>query len=893
MIALLYRRLVCLTCFMICTAFNLSAAEIPDEFKHFYKYDKNLVLFQLPNNVEENVNVESNFRYIRKIIDNQKLENALLESGIKPVKIPDVLSAVTRTTECVGCDVASVFDSEESRVVVTVPASFLSVEQKNGQFTKAIPQAKSLITSNRLYTSGYNGDFSLSLSSNTVLGLPAGFLTLDGNLNTADAQSSADLDHLKYQLDMQGNAMSLAYSGYSRSIENATSAFDYSKGSEELALSLFSTDNLLLKKQSNEKKLYFDIIADGTVDVIRDDIVIYSNFYTRGQHSISYDKLPRGNYTVSLLIKPNSYPSETTVQRINNNVRTTSLRGYDYGLSVISADKDIDNVKYGAKYVEASGVKSLLSDKVLIGSNIQLTQDEVDFGLGVNFVDSFGNLGVYASLLDNAEGSLVNIHGSLWGISFEREQLDLSNSRNVGDLTSVRFGQNSYQQNLLSYSTSLYGGNLSFYATKYIEDSQSHDRFESSNLAVSYQTKIFHNVGFELGYRYNTSLGISNVEEHLVSTNLSIPLGDSVGYRATADYSNSTGSRFSNHLSYRDNMELSNNVDIDANLNSAHYLDKNGQELSLGGNASVSSDSFYSSVFLNRSTDGYTNMSASIESTAVINNGNAYFTSEKGHSYLLVENEVNKDRKEDLGLINMDINQESLNRVPVRGEYTLVPLDDYNTYNFNIDSEVSGFRSASENRVGSMFSYPGTVKYHKNKLREVVTFLAYFEDFNEHPLDNIGCKGAGCVSVGKVGEGVFSISVVRGEEFKVNSNSQLCIIGKPDIEPEVGYSRCFPGIQEDINGLQVVTVGLGNINDEIYYLGTVENFIPIEIGIRLEELGFELMTFQFNNEEHLFIKLTNSVEKQQFLSLVETDLYDELQKIVKSNRQESNYTIIR
>ncbi|WP_165918457.1 CS1-pili formation C-terminal domain-containing protein [Vibrio crassostreae] len=878
---------------MSCTAFNLFAEEIPDDFKHFYNFEKNTVVFHLPNDVEEIINVESNFRYINRVVDSEKLEGALLNSGIKPEKIPVVINSITRTAACTLCEVESAYDSVRNRVVVTVPASFLGTEQKNGQFTNATPQDKSLISSNRLYASGYNGDFSLSLNSSTVLGLSTGFLTLDGNLNTADDQSSADLDNLKYQLDMQGNSVSLAYNGYSRSIDNATSAFDYSKGSEEIKLSLFSTDNLLLKKKSNEKRLYFDIIADGTVDVIRNDVVIYSNSYTRGQHSISYDKLPRGNYTVFLLIKPNSYPSEMTVQRINNHARTTSLRGYDYGLSVISADKNIDNVKYDVEYLEASGVKSLLNDEVLIGSNIQLAQDEVDLGLGVNYIDSFGNISVYASILDNAKGSLINVHGSLWGLSFEREHLDLSNSNNVGDLTSVRFGKNSYQQNSLSYSTSLYGGNLSFYATKYIEDSQFYDRFESSNLSVSYQTKVFRNVSVEVGYRYNRSQAIDNVEDHLVSTSLSIPLGDSIDYRTTADYSNKAGSRFSNYLSYRDNMRLSNSVNIDATLNAAHYLDQTGQEVSFGGNTSASSDSFYSNIFFNRSTDDYTNISASFESTAVVNNGNAYFTSDKGHSYLLVENEVNKEHKNDLGLINMSINDDSSNRIPVRGDYTLVSLDDYNSYNFNIDSEVSGFRNTSENRVGSMFSYPGTVKYHKNRLREVVTFLAYFEDFNEQPLDNIGCKGVGCVSVGKVGDGVFSVSVVRGEKFKVTSNSQLCIVGQPNIEPEAGYSQCFPGIQEDIDGLQVVTVGLGNKSDEIYYLGTIEEFIPIEIGIRLEELGFKLMKFQFNNEEHLFIKLINPVKKKPILSLIETDLYEELKKTVKNNRQESSYTIIR
>lgn len=893
MISKIYSHLSFSICILFFVSFNLSASEVPEEFKHFYNYKKNVVVFELPNDIEESVIVDSNFRHIKKIIEREKLESALLNSGVKPEKIPRVLDNITKIHSGVTCEVKSIFDSEENRVAVSVPSSYLSTERKSGEFTNARPQARSLISSNRIYTSGYNGDFNLSLNNSTILGLPAGFLALDGNINTTGEQSNADLDSLKYQLDMPGDSLSLMYNGYSRSIENATSIFDYSKGSEEVALSLFSSDNLLIKNKSNEKKLYFDIISDGTVDVIRDGVVIYSNSYPRGQNSISYDKLPKGNYTVLLLIKPNNYPSETVYHRINNNVRITSLRGYDYGFSMALAEKNIDNVHYSADYLEASAITSLLSDKILIGSNIQLTSDEFDFGLGVNYTDYLGNISIFKSLLDNGRGSLINIHGNLFGISFEQEELDLNDSNGISDLTSVRFGKSSYQQSLLSYSTNLYEGNLSLYATKHIEENKYNGKVKSSNFSVSYQTQVFNNLTLEMGYRYNRTQAIDNVEDHLFSASLSIPLGNSIDYRTTADYSKRSGSRFSNYLSYRENLEFFDNINTDTTLNAAHYLDKNSQEMSFGGNISASNDVFDSNVFINHSTDNYTNVSASLESTVVVNDGNAYFTSEAGHSYLLVENELNKDEKDDLGLINMNVNHEYLNRIPVRGEYTLVPLNDYNSFSFNIDSEVSSFRNTSDSTVGNMFSYPGTVKYHKNKLREVITFLAYFEDFNEQPLDNIGCKGVGCVSVARVGEGVFSISVVRGEKFKVSSNSQLCIIGKPNIEPESGYSQCFPGIQEDINGLQVVTVGLGNKSDEIYYLGTVEKFIPIEMDIQLEELGFKIMKFKFNNEDHLFIKSISPEKKEEVLSFFETDLYDELKKVVKANRQESSYTIIR
>lgn len=60
-----------------------SANYVPEEFKHFYKIKYNKVRFLLPNETEEVVGVESNFREINSIIDVQKLQEAIYESGVE------------------------------------------------------------------------------------------------------------------------------------------------------------------------------------------------------------------------------------------------------------------------------------------------------------------------------------------------------------------------------------------------------------------------------------------------------------------------------------------------------------------------------------------------------------------------------------------------------------------------------------------------------------------------------------------------------------------------------------------------------------------------------------------------------------------------------------------
>lgn len=213
----------------------------------------------------------------------------------------------------------------------------------------------------------------------------------------------------------------------------------------------------------------------------------------------------------------------------------------------------------------------------------------------------------------------------------------------------------------------------------------------------------------------------------------------------------------------------------------------------------------------------------------------------------------------------------------------MIELEEYNEYGFNLDTELSGYKHKQiEN--SDMFSYPGTLKEITTEFEEVVSVLTYFEDFNSRPINNVECKG--CSSIAKVGDGVYNISVQRGEKFLLTANEQICALREGYLDSTYGKSNCFPQIEEDELGLQIVVNGLGDKGEYIYYLGAFDDNSIIEKYKKLMS-DMEVIQISFNGNRHYFAKLyakpTLSIAKNKQVIL-------ELQNYALSTSDSNKFT---
>ncbi|HIF9203964.1 TPA: CS1-pili formation C-terminal domain-containing protein [Photobacterium damselae] len=862
---------------------NAYAKYIPEGFEHFYNYTKNDIVVYLPNNKRKVINMTSNIDHVKKINEIEKLTKNLLSSGVKKERIPDVISAIKSNHKS---KIRAEYNYDNKTVKLKIPSEFMSSKSKISNFTDANPDSSALITQTRLYANSYDGKFDASINNYSTIGFDKSHINVDTRLSTDDDVLS--LESASYDIDFKGSSLTFGYSNDGNNLLNSTSVFDYSSSTDEYNISFYSNDNLLIKNGDNVGRVYFDMKANGSYQVKRNGKVIYNETALKGQNYISYKKLPLGIYQVEIEIRPNGYKKETLIRQIVNVSSITSQRGFDYSLSYKTSDQEIDKVNYSSDYIVAAGTYSAYDDRLLIGANIALDGSDSNIGVGARLLVNDFNLNGYIETL-GSDGTLVAFSSSYGGLNFDYKWVDLDEFDRLSDLTIVRYGENAYKQSTLSYTFPFFDSYVSLYASKYKKEIDNDaGKIETNNLSVNYQKNIYKNVTLNLDYGFNSSEGY---DEHTLGASVNIPLNDTFDYTSSVEYSSIGGTRFDNTLDFSSELDV-DDFSISNNAYITESLDDINSQVLIGASSNVSNDYFSGNSFVSVSNDGYRNITMNANTSSILTEGNIYFTKESAESYVILDNDGSTlKNKDDLGLIDLHKNSSYRQRQTIKGNYTVVPIEEYSDYEISIDNEVSGYKSINKLGSNDIFSYPGTIKKINNKVQEVVTFLTYFEDFNSEPLNDIKCKGNGCLSVDKVGDGIYNISVIKENDFKLTSNNQICLIDNDVVNHNKDASKCFPSIAEQPNGLQLVTRGFNQNEDEVvYYIGVKDDVIPKELSARIENMNIRIVEYEFNEKTHLFVKVNKNTKSN--LTASTFDLISQVQKYASIEKNIGNYTQI-
>ncbi|AQS38028.1 hypothetical protein Sps_02880 [Shewanella psychrophila] len=912
---------------------------IPKGFQHFYEYEERTVLFTLPNNNYYETKVYANYYSISRIENVKSFYEALTKSGIKNDRVEEVVAAILSNDVNQG-GIQSLYSYEDNKLQLDVSSDFMSESKGKVNYTQISPDPSAIIVNNRLYTSYYDNDFNSTLNNGTIIGLGKGYLETDVSLfSSTKGHESTDFDvnNLKYEFNFEGHSLQLGYSSYNLVKNNSTSLLDFSRSKNSYYLSLSSSDNLLAINDSQQKQLYFDIKNSGTIDVIRDGKTLFSQSYPKGQHSISYAKLPRGNYDVELRIRADGYAEERIIRRISNNISKTSHKGYDYNVSLRQSEYDTEQDVETLAYAEVSITKSLFNDTLLLGSNSRSDGDSIDVGAAAIYSDPNLSAAIYYNKLPS--GIFYQTSLSLFGLNLDYEYLNVNGIGPTNNLVSAVYGQQSYDQLILSYSFPIANGSVSIYGSKLHRDARefnnynsslhhnyfmyddtyntamdSHDgylaqdsseyytgKIDSTNLAVNYQTNILNNISLNVGYSLSMSDQVINKRDGIFSLNISIPLGnDHLSYSGGYESSNRSSGRVTNTVSYHENeLGLFSSVDSSGGTSLSNYLDGEQSETSLNGNISLNSEQFYASGYGNYSSQGNSNLSMTLESTSIISGEGIYQSKYFNDSYIIVNSNNfldDIDEDENTGVLGLQVNNGRYVDKNITGKTTLIGLDYFKSYEINLDNEISGYSSRDREKYKTdiMFSYPGSVHTISSDVEEVTSFLSYFEDFNNKSLNNIQCLGEACVSVSKVGDGIYSISLIRDQSFKIVSNDQFCFVGPEGEKGHQAKIKCFPTIETTDDGMQLVSSGLGKQGDFIYYLGELDEDIPDRIIKGLKKANIEYIEYEFAQETHLFVKLkskSKSKSKRTLISLVQMNIINELQSYVSNDSENNSFAL--
>ncbi|WP_104047927.1 TcfC E-set like domain-containing protein [Vibrio jasicida] len=880
---------------------NVQAQYVPEEFKHFYDFEENKIMFLLPNDSAYESEGFSNYYGVDSVSDEAGLRDAILNSGIKEKYVEEVINAITSGRDVDNRDgVTTDFSFEEKTVSVQVPAIYLDEERRELRYTSIEPDAQALIVGNHFFASYYGEDTSTTLNTDMTLGLGNGYISSDLTLSGGSNQD-AELDGnaVFYEHNLNSVALRIGYDAYDVEKNNSTSNMDYSNSKDNYYLSVSSSDNLFISDDEQSKKVYFDIKGSGTVDVVRDGRTIYTQSFLKGQHGISYKHLPRGNYNVELVIRADGYPEERIARRINNNVAQTSHQGYDYNVTLRESTYDSgegsnNRIEKQLVYGDVSFTKALFHDSVMVGVNSQTDGEDFGFGVLANYVGDWVDVGAYYNDID--DGRFFNSSLSVAGFSLDYQDYDGSDKHSATEISPLLravYGSESFDQTTLSYSLPILDSNISFYGSRVRYDGTGNSSgFESQNLALNYNTTIFRDMQLNLGFSrtLNDNANQSTDVDDIYSASVTIPLGDNhTTYSSGIDSSSRTGQRLVNSLLYdKDEIELIDGVDTSANASINNYIDGRQSEVSLNGRINMSNDKFNSSAYANVSNNSNTNLSFNAESTSIITKDDIYQTKENSQSYVIVESEArgfnsNKDDK-DFGVLDTQVNSGYHTSTPIDSETRVVGLNEFSTYKFQVDSEISGYKSSKSNHdvKSEMFTYPGSVHKVSNKVEPIVTFLSYFEDFNNKPLNDVKCIGDGCVSVGRVGDGIYSISLVKDKPFKVASDGEFCFIEPEDVGSNGVMTKCFPKIETLDNGMQLVSSGLGTQEDRIYYLGVLEGALPDSLLSESRDAQIEYIQYNFANNVHLFAKSEAALTDDESFYIVNKQVFDDIQNYVRN-----------
>ncbi len=821
------------------------AHNIPAGFEGFYEYQESQVVFQLNSN---NLILNANMKMDSVKIDDKekdKLKNFLLENNVKKNKVDEIISNLNNPSKyskscgnkdinvfnCHISDFGYYFSYNEHKVYFLLGAVFFNSGLKNtGKGTYYKEKTKNITTVNNLsyngYLNNYGGD--INITDNVTTKLLYGFVSSDVEINLSD-NSDIDINNIYYNYDYDDKFIRFGYyDDNSYFFDNQSDLYSQDVSSEKVEITYGNSLKLLDSPYGTNRTIYFYMPFDGWIELIRDNKTIAFKTVNLGNTTISYNELPKGKYNLKIIIhnKSNTKKQEKDFY-ISNIDSTNNADSLNYKLAfgefLESSNPDSNSDSFNDdNLVYINGMLSTsLNDNINIGYNGYLTTNNVynKFGLFWNTENLSFDLGYGFT---NKNTNLLESNISFYGFNASYKKSDFTNDdilgyKIFGDLPNELISVNySRSINYINYFVS-YNKNKN-----QIDDNENYITNNELTFGASYTGD--NGIDYNLSYtnsRYSNKWS-NEKKDNLISFLINIPFNNNIDYTNNISSSDNYGLQIENTIT-ADN--IINNID---GVESSLYLKQNyyGKNTvnSLGASVSYSNRYYSLNSYADISDDGSYSITANGMSSFDFSNNKIDISNNTSNSILRIDIDNVNDNNATYGKIIVNNITDAYKQTYDLKSNNTLSLIPYKKYDIFFDTEVEDYIIKGKSKL-SLFSLPGKIVNNDLSLHKIKSFIVSFEDFNGNRLDSPKCNGDGCNGISEVGDGVYSISLISGLDYKVTSQNEVCLF--PDnidsINKNFGIRKCFPHVIDDGNERMIVKSEFGDKNHKYEYLGMVNN----------------------------------------------------------------------
>lgn len=746
-------------------------------------YNEKKIKFTIVGTESEYPPIEVNAKvsYYSVIVEDRGLVyDYLLNIGVNKKYIQEIIDVISagaiHNKDCEGerstCIVMNntlkfVNDYYGDDLRVFLPSNYLSIDKSEPTFIDPNASANQLVSN--IYAN-YDGNTSAQdnffLTADNYLGLGFGYVNLNGILSS----NSSSLNSFEYVSDFDKYTFSLGFTGQDN-------GFYPAKGNsvfldDDFVGVTFGKTNNLLVNDVGSRSLSFFSPSSGTVEIYRNNEIVYQGYIGAGYQSIPYISLPLGNYDVDITVKNNGnvvFNGRGLVSNFNRTKNNEFMPYFRAGMLRLRNGapddyKDKGLFEIGASYPLVGGLNAV--------ANGYFVDSEVFYTIGFDYQGERLYSNIKYTKGDDFSQAKLNI-----GYSYFSFQLtdDSYNVNSVSELGSIKEFIADRNYDYYTYPYSRLQASLSVNIPITNDYSIYGNGFYSKD-----RQSILSNYSYSLGGTYRSSKNVSvsmdytiQDRDNKIGVNVIIPLWDDLSYSSSLSLSQER--QINNYLNY--NKRFSDTTSASLMVGYNHNKERGGKSdsySSISGALSQYNDYYSGSVRAGKNNNN-ANYGFTFSTTQLINNEGVYFTSKNNvKSSILIKN---KEKVSDsIGDIQLfDKGQQKYNQYSIDDE-TMIYLDGYKQqrikYQFDGDSYFVVDASFRNDNVIDLS--PGRVKVIDVDVVKSNNVLVITPKLN---LDSIRCDGYGCLSVEEIQKGVFKVIVKPNVNNKVYVGDELCWSG--------------------------------------------------------------------------------------------------------------------
>ncbi|MFS1467000.1 CS1-pili formation C-terminal domain-containing protein [Vibrio lentus] len=773
------------------------------------------------------------------------------------------------------------YNDKEVYVFVSPQILSYSNHEEERAYHSSLSQHNGLINSFDAYVSEYQNQNSIvSLNNETTLGLPYGYLKTDFNANNSD--SGSELYEAAYHLDVESYSLKAGHFEFEPEM-NSTDFLNNTARIAQNSLTVGTSKKLLVGGRNSDKVLSFYAPTSGGVQVSRDGRLIFQDNVPEGQNSIPYSKLPSGRYDVILEVTSGGKVINTqTYQVYNTQSDSLTKNEVDFVVSAgLLSGSHYDYTDFGIQNIDEDVfgkalVNYQLTRSLRIGLGGLVTENGRMYTIGgsYNLIDwDLSSEAVYSQFED---ASHLNANIGIPYLSLSYEFLN----NELGDpVASYMYGYADYSRLSLNSSYSFRGGQ-SVYAVYSLNNEKQlgdlNDAYEQEQqfLSVGYSTPTV------LNSRININVDYSEATDD-TSINLlwSVPLSETVetivGLTSDSDQINQ----------FRTTVRRNQLIDSDSfntSLEVSNTYDRQQDDMYQDALLATSGTTKYArmNASAHTSTDGTNGINAGLSSTQIVTTDGVYITDKAATSYTLVDIQQLQDAEQVLdekGYFSLKKEGRNNSKFVVYNDETVVPLEDYNQYRANFDSESVDLYNSGDSNV-TVFTHPGTVASIEPRVSRIVSFVSAFNDISEQPITEVECHGEGCIEVNEMADGVYRVTVLEGMNFELSAKENQCLLPyefTSTNQMNFGQNYCLPIAQDKQIDLIDTEQRL-----QAMYLGAYESSNELNKALKkLESHGYRIIQKDVGSFKAIYIA-HESINMAETIALHKRDI-DQLKLLAK------------